>query len=208
MSSILRIMRTTCVASKICCFFDSNVSTTCCAFMSAEKRGRSLTMVLKKKLCSAIKYSKQFELIYATNSRFLAICFTEPHQPLVPLLRQSIPKRGLFVAICLLFTSATVSMGGRPEFSASARGMASNASPKALMAYCSSVDICKGFCAENVVQIINSLVMIFNTVSRSHSHQATPIMPVSDLEHFIHPLCHSNLHQHPPNHQSPCQRAS
>jgi len=36
-SSILRIIRTTCVARSICCFFDSNVSMTCWSFISATK---------------------------------------------------------------------------------------------------------------------------------------------------------------------------
>ena len=60
--------------------------------------------------------------------------------PVVPFPRQSIPCLGLFSSTWSLFISARVSMGGRPEFSARARGMLSRASPKALMAYCSKVE--------------------------------------------------------------------
>jgi len=64
--------------------------------------------------------------------------------PLVPLLRQSIPRRGLFSVTCRDLTSASVWMGDRPLFSASASGTLSRAEEKDLIAYCSSVEICKG----------------------------------------------------------------
>lgn len=47
------------------------------------------------------------------------------------------PNREFFSLICRLLTSVRVSMGGRPLFSARARGMASRADAKARMAYCS-----------------------------------------------------------------------
>lgn len=63
--------------------------------------------------------------------------------PLVPLLRQSMPRRGLFVEICLDLTSETVSMGLKPEFSAKANGTVSKVSANACMAYCSTDEIYK-----------------------------------------------------------------
>jgi hypothetical protein len=59
------------------------------------------------------------------------------------LPRQSIPNLGLFSVTCLLFTSASVSIGERPEFSANASGVESKAWANARMAYCSMVGICK-----------------------------------------------------------------
>jgi hypothetical protein len=50
---------------------------------------------------------------------------------------QSTPRREFFSVACRDLISARVSMGGRPEFSARAMGIASSASAKALMAYCS-----------------------------------------------------------------------
>ena len=61
--------------------------------------------------------------------------------PFVPLLRQSIPKRGLFCAICCDLTSETVLIGEKPLFSANANGTDSKASANARIAYCSMVGI-------------------------------------------------------------------
>mmetsp|Transcript_2997 Transcript_2997/g.10764 ORF Transcript_2997/g.10764 Transcript_2997/m.10764 type:complete len:261 (-) Transcript_2997:920-1702(-) len=90
MSSILRIILTSCVASWICCCLPISVSNTCCSAMS-----------------------------------------------LTPESMQSTPRRGLPSATCRAFTVATVDMGARPLFSASAIGMSSSASAKARTAYCS-----------------------------------------------------------------------
>ena len=63
--------------------------------------------------------------------------------PAVPFSKQSIPSRGLFSLSWRDFTSASVLIGGRPLFSASARGIDSRASAKALIAYCSREDVYK-----------------------------------------------------------------
>jgi hypothetical protein len=60
---------------------------------------------------------------------------------LIPLLRQSIPNRGLFVAICCDFISEIVLIGEKPLFSAKAKGIDSSASANARIAYCSIVGI-------------------------------------------------------------------
>ena len=65
--------------------------------------------------------------------------------PFSPFPLQSIPSWELPVVIWSLFTSASVSMGDRPLFSASASGMASSAAEKARMAYCSIDGICREF---------------------------------------------------------------
>ncbi len=61
--------------------------------------------------------------------------------PFVPVLRQSIPNRGLFSAICCALTSANVFIGENPLFSANANGTDSSASANARIAYCSIVGI-------------------------------------------------------------------
>ena len=53
------------------------------------------------------------------------------------------PKAGLFSFSCRAFTSVSVCIGDKPEFSARARGTLSSASEKALKAYCSSDEIWK-----------------------------------------------------------------
>mmetsp|Transcript_1677 Transcript_1677/g.3849 ORF Transcript_1677/g.3849 Transcript_1677/m.3849 type:complete len:297 (-) Transcript_1677:802-1692(-) len=57
---------------------------------------------------------------------------------LVPSSLQSIPRRLFFSATCCALTAVRLSMGASPEFSASASGMASSASAKARIAYCST----------------------------------------------------------------------
>ena len=52
---------------------------------------------------------------------------------------QLTPRAGLFSATCLDLISVRVWMGAIPQFSARARGICSNASAKALNAYCSMV---------------------------------------------------------------------
>jgi hypothetical protein len=59
------------------------------------------------------------------------------HSPLSPLPMQSMPRRVFPSATCRLRTSANVSIGGSPEFSASASGTESSADANARMAYCS-----------------------------------------------------------------------
>jgi len=54
---------------------------------------------------------------------------------------QSIPKRGLFYSICIALVLETTSMGFKPELSAKAVGISSNASANALTAYCSTEEI-------------------------------------------------------------------
>jgi len=54
-----------------------------------------------------------------------------------PFPAQSTPNLELPSLTCLLLTSAKVSIGANPEFSAKAKGIASNAVANALMAYCS-----------------------------------------------------------------------
>mmetsp|Transcript_33466 Transcript_33466/g.84011 ORF Transcript_33466/g.84011 Transcript_33466/m.84011 type:complete len:251 (+) Transcript_33466:104-856(+) len=56
-----------------------------------------------------------------------------------PSLQQSTPWRGQPSLIWRALMAATVSMAGRPEFSARAAGMVSSASANARMAYCSMV---------------------------------------------------------------------
>mmetsp|Transcript_60703 Transcript_60703/g.167903 ORF Transcript_60703/g.167903 Transcript_60703/m.167903 type:complete len:261 (-) Transcript_60703:834-1616(-) len=56
---------------------------------------------------------------------------------LVPLSMQSMPSHGLLSVTCRVLISASVLIGSRPEFSASASGTSSSASAKARMAYCS-----------------------------------------------------------------------
>ena len=63
------------------------------------------------------------------------------HSLLSPVPIQSIPNTGLPWATCWALTLARVWMGLSPEFSARAIGMVSMASAKALIAYCSMVDI-------------------------------------------------------------------
>jgi hypothetical protein len=62
--------------------------------------------------------------------------------PFSPVCMQSMPSRKFFSLIWRDLTSASVSIGDRPEFSASASGMASSADANARMAYCSMVGIC------------------------------------------------------------------
>jgi hypothetical protein len=56
---------------------------------------------------------------------------------------QSTPNLVFFSLACRDLILARVSMGLRPEFSASAMGTASRASAKARMAYCSRPGLCK-----------------------------------------------------------------
>jgi hypothetical protein len=58
--------------------------------------------------------------------------------PLLPVCMQSTPSREFFSLTCRDLMAARVSIGDRPEFSASAIGIASSASEKARIAYCSS----------------------------------------------------------------------
>ncbi len=62
--------------------------------------------------------------------------------PLLPACMQSTPSREFFSFTCLDLIEAKVSMGLRPEFSASAMGTESRASAKARIAYCSSPGLC------------------------------------------------------------------
>ena len=122
MSSILRIILTTWVANKICCFLPIRVSTTCCCFMSVgAKKGISntlgLALTLQGKYCD---------------------CITLSSLPLVFLCRQSMPRKGLFSLTCLALTSVMVWIGFSPLFSANAIGITSRASANDLMAYCSN----------------------------------------------------------------------
>ncbi len=59
--------------------------------------------------------------------------------PYSPGLKQFTPKAGFLSATCWDFISVRVPIGSRPLFSASASGMDSKASAKALNAYCSMV---------------------------------------------------------------------
>jgi hypothetical protein len=56
---------------------------------------------------------------------------------------QSTPRREFFSVTCRDLISARLAMGERPEFSARAMGIASRASAKALMAYCSKPGVFK-----------------------------------------------------------------
>jgi hypothetical protein len=64
------------------------------------------------------------------------------YAPFSPRPLQSMPSLESPSVICRLLISARVSMGGRPLFSASARGTASNAEANARIAYCSMDAIC------------------------------------------------------------------
>lgn len=57
--------------------------------------------------------------------------------PLLPVCMQSTPSRVFFSFTCRDLIAARVSIGLRPEFSASAMGTESSASANARMAYCS-----------------------------------------------------------------------
>lgn len=57
---------------------------------------------------------------------------------MLPVCMQSTPNLEFFSLTCRDLIDARVSMGLRPEFSASAMGTASRASAKARIAYCSS----------------------------------------------------------------------
>jgi hypothetical protein len=58
--------------------------------------------------------------------------------PLLPVCIQSTPNLEFFSFTCLDLIAAKVSIGESPEFSANAIGIASSASAKARIAYCSS----------------------------------------------------------------------
>lgn len=57
--------------------------------------------------------------------------------PLLPVCMQSTPSLLFFSLTCFDLIEARVSIGLHPEFSASANGIASNASANARIAYCS-----------------------------------------------------------------------
>jgi len=69
-----------------------------------------------------------------------------------PWLRQSIPTLGLFSLVCLALASATASIGQRPLLSAKAVGIYSKASAKALIAYCSTLELSSAFLATSKAQ--------------------------------------------------------
>ena len=80
------------------------------------------------------------------NSRLINNDKSNPSSRCVPfssLPKQSIPSVGLPSLTCLDLTSARVSIGDRPLFSASARGIESSAEANARIAYCSIDGICK-----------------------------------------------------------------
>ena len=150
MSSILSIILTSCVARHICCFLPMSVSMTFCSRMSEkgqrERQGNEEHNHNSNKewLLEATAELKKFALQKGISLCDFLLIQTVLHfqyLPLVPLPIQSTPSRGLSSHACSALTLATVSMGFIPEFSASARGMDSRASAKALIAYCSSVDI-------------------------------------------------------------------
>lgn len=62
--------------------------------------------------------------------------------PLLPVCMQSTPNLVFFSLACRDLMLAKVSIGLRPEFSASAIGTESKASAKARIAYCSSPGLC------------------------------------------------------------------
>lgn len=74
---------------------------------------------------------------------FILIGMKERHVPLLPVCMQSTPSRVLCSFTCRDLIAASVSIGLRPEFSANAMGIASRASAKARMAYCSRPGLCK-----------------------------------------------------------------
>ena len=74
--------------------------------------------------------------------------------PLLPVCMQSTPNLEFFSFTCLDLIEASVSMGLRPEFSASAMGIESSASANALIAYCSSPGLCVNEC-----QILSPLLL-------------------------------------------------
>ena len=63
--------------------------------------------------------------------------------PLLPVCMQSTPRREVFSFTCRDLIEAKVSIGLKPEFSAKDIGIESNASAKALIAYCSSPGLCR-----------------------------------------------------------------
>lgn len=63
--------------------------------------------------------------------------------PLLPVCMQSTPNLVFFSLACRDLMLASVSIGLRPEFSASAMGTQSRASAKARIAYCSRPGLCE-----------------------------------------------------------------
>lgn len=87
--------------------------------------------------------------------------------PLLPVSMQSTPKRELFSLTWRDLIEARVSMGLRPEFSASAKGIASKASANARMAYCSIPGLC-----ENVRQMTQMLVQNLAEANSTYLHSS------------------------------------
>lgn len=104
--------------------------------------------------------------------------------PFSPLPKQSIPNLGLPSVTCLLFTSAKVSIGDKPEFSASARGMASRALANARIAYCSIVGIYQGHI--NINRYIEANEKISHLVSTfGDGHRSTNLGSTTTVDHPV-----------------------
>ena len=159
MSSIFSIILTSWVARVNCCFLAKSVSTTCCFLMSAGYQSRShitnrhpvqFHPLTSHRFCFPFSAFWKFKLFTGLANFPFPNSVWHSQQyliyislPLVPLCIQSIPSAGFPSDTCCDLTLASVSMGWSPEFSASAMGIASRASEKALMAYCSMVDTCE-----------------------------------------------------------------
>lgn len=87
------------------------------------------------------KVGKSSEHFRVTNME--VIKETCDDSPLLPVCMQSTPKRVFFSLTCRDFMAARVSIGDKPLFSARAIGIASNASAKARIAYCSRPGLCR-----------------------------------------------------------------
>ncbi|KAI5725986.1 hypothetical protein M8J77_022447 [Diaphorina citri] len=116
-SSIFKIILTSCVDKRICCFLLLNASITFCCFIS-----------------------------------------------FVPFNIQSIPSAGFTSFTCLDFTSVSVSMGERPEFSAKASGILSSASANARKAYCSIEEILSASAATAIAQLTSAAPPPYTTL--------------------------------------------
>ena len=116
------------------------------AFWKSEGRKQTASS------CLFGRYSERSVLEYSKRGNL----------PFSPRPLQSMPNLELFSLICLLLTSASVSMGDKPLFSARARGTASSADEKARIAYCSMVAI---YWDDRIMILIQSVKKIVHTSS-------------------------------------------
>ena len=99
------------------------------------------------------------------------------NSPLLPVCMQSTPNLELFSLACRDLMLARVSMGLRPEFSASAIGTQSSASANERNAYCSRPGLCCCVRTYLVTTIPNRVASTLTAASSTASEQATSAAP-------------------------------